>query len=57
MNQGLNKRKVNKRAELIETVTEIWNDIDQEIMRNCVNSMTERRIIQWDGNKVYKTGF
>ena len=40
----------NKRAELIETVRNFWNDWDQEVMKNCADSMTEK-IMKWILNK------
>ena len=36
----LDKRKVNKRVLIIEAIQEIWNELDQDIIRNCVDSMT-----------------
>ena len=50
MKQELNKKKVNKRTGLIEKVSEIRNDIYQEVVRNCVDSMTER-IMKWIQNR------
>ena len=41
MKQEINKRKVNKRAELIETVWKFWNDQDQEIILNYMDSICE----------------
>ena len=40
MEEELNKRKINKRAELIEIVRNFWNDLDQEVTRDYVESMT-----------------
>ena len=42
----LDMRKVNKRVEIIEAIQEIWKELDQDIIRNCVDSMTGR-ILKW----------
>ena len=38
----LDKRKVNKRVEIIEAIQKIWKELDQDIIRNCVDSMTRK---------------
>ena len=43
MKEELNKRKANNRAELIETIREVWSDLDKEIIRNCAYSMIGKR--------------
>ena len=52
----LDKRKVNKRVEIKFAVQEIFNELDQDIIRNCVDSMTRRILkcieVKWD-----KTGY
>ena len=40
MKKELNKRKVNKRTELIEKVLKISNDLDQEVTQNRADSQT-----------------
>ena len=52
----LDKRKVNKRVEIIEAIQEIWKELDQDIIRNCVDSMTGR-ILKWIEMKGDKTGY
>ena len=43
---SLEKRKVNKWFEIIEVDQEIWNELYQDIIRNCVGSM-KWRILKW----------
>ena len=45
--------KVNKRSELIETIRKIWNNLDQEGIRNYVDSMNWRimKLIHNKGDK------
>ena len=43
---NLIREKVNKRIEIIEAIQEIWKEYDQDIIRNCEDSMTER-ILKW----------
>ena len=53
----LNKRKIYTRFELIETIREILNDLDQEVIQDCVDSMTGRIMI-WIQNRIWeKTGY
>ena len=52
----LDKRKVNKRVEIIEAIQEIWKELDQDIIRNCVDSMTGS-ILKWIEKKGDKTGY
>ena len=47
---------VSKKTKLIETFREIWNNLDQEDVRNYVDSMTQR-IIKWIQNKGDKSGY
>ena len=52
----LDKRKVNKRVEIIEAIQEISKELDQDIIRNCADSMTGR-ILKWIKMKGDKTGY
>ena len=56
VNNELDKRKVNKRVEIIEAIQEIWKELDQDIIRNCKDSMTGR-ILKWIEMKGDKTGY
>ena len=43
------KRKVNKRVDIKEVIQEIWKELDQDIIRNCVDSMTWENIkMNWN---------
>ena len=50
----LDKRKVNKRVEIIEAIHEIWKELDQNIIKNFVDSMTGRilKLIEMKGDKI-----
>ena len=52
----LEKRKVTKQAEIIENIQEIWKKLDQEIIRNCIDSVTGR-IMKWIELKGDRTGY
>ena len=52
----LEKRKVSKQAEIIENIQEIWKKLDQEIIRNCIDSVTGR-IMKWIEWKEDRTGY
>ena len=52
----LDKRKVNKRVEIIEVNQEIFKVLDQDIIRNCVDSM-KGRILKWIEMKGDKTEY
>ena len=56
VNNEFDKRKVNKWVEIIEAIQEIWKELDQDIIRNCVDSKT-RRILKWIEIKGYKIGY
>ena len=52
----IDKRKVNKKVEIIEAIQEIWKEHDQDIIRNCVDSMI-RGILKWIEMKEDKSGY
>ena len=52
----LYKSKFNKKVEIIEVIQEICKELDQDIIRNCADSMTGR-ILKWIEMKGDKTGY
>ena len=52
----LDKRKINKRVEIIKTVQKFLNELDQDIIRNCVDSTIER-ILKLIEVKEYKVKY
>ena len=47
---------MNKRVEIIEAIQEIWKELNQDIIRNCVDSMIGI-ILKWIEMKGDKTWY